>query len=210
MSTITKLLAVGVALTMAAPLAFAEGLTANVGANVGVQTSVKTSRGTTTEVKGVANGEVNANENSDGRVGTTTARGENKSSVSVQVRALLDAANRDGGIGEEVRDIAHTYASSSARVDEEKQNVENRPTWMTVLVGADYKSLGALRSEVATTQNAINRLTRARDLTTDASVKATLDVQIQALAATASSTDAYIKAHENVFSIFGWFFRLIP
>lgn len=204
MSVLTKIVAATAALGLLAPIAFAEGLSVTGSATVGV--GVQTSRGTTT-VQGSAN--TNASQGSSTRASTTTAaRLENQSAVSVQVQALLSAADRDGGIGAEVRDVAHLYASSSARASKEMQNVEKRPGWLTVLIGANYKSLGALRSEVATTQNAINRLEAARDRATDASIKAALDVQIQALIASASSTKAYIKAHEDVFSVFGWFFKL--
>lgn len=192
MSALTKIVAIVAAASMLAPVALAEGLSVSEKANVSVD--LETSRGTATEAEDI---DEDVNENSDDDDG-----------VSASVQALLKVADRDDDIGEEVRDIAHEYASSTKRSDEDKQNVEDRSALVTLLIGADYKNLGALRSEIATTQNAINRLTKARDRATDASVKAALTVQIQTLTASASSTEAYVKAHEDVFSIFGWFFKL--
>lgn len=216
-STFTKIVATAVIAGMFAPVAFAEGLSA-VGEKSGDGVSVQTSRASTTEARGenMSGGKAEDNRGSDnaergGDNATTTGqqeREENRSEVAARVRALLDVADRDEGIGQDVRDIAHEVASSSARADVEKRSVEGRSAWKTFLIGANYKNLGALRSEVATTQNSIDRLTKARDRATDASVKAALEVQIQALAASASSTEAYVKAHENVFSVFGWFFKI--
>lgn len=216
-STFTKIVATAIVAGMFAPVAFAEGLS-SAGKKADDGVGIQVSRASTTESRGeeMSGGKVEGTRGSDnaergGDNATTTGqqeREENHSEVAARVRALLDVADRDEGIGQDVRDIAHEVASSSERAEVEKQNVENRPAWMTFLLGANYKNLGALRSEVATTENSIDRLTKARDRATDASVKAALDAQIQALAASASSTEAYVKAHENVFSIFGWFFKL--
>lgn len=210
-STFTKIVATAVIAGMFAPVAFAEGLSA-AGKKADDDIGIQTSRASTTESRGeeMSGGKAEATETSEDNATTTgqQEREENRSEVAARVRALLDVADRDEGIGQDVRDIAHEVASSSERAEVEKRSVEGRPAWMTFLLGANYKNLGALRSEVATTENSIDRLTKARARATDASSKAALDTQIQALAASASSTEAYVKAHENVFSIFGWFFKL--
>ena len=133
---------------------------------------------------------------------------EHRSEVAEQVRALLMAADRDGGIGEEVREIAHEHASSSEHISDALQKLERRPVWMIFLIGTDYKNLGELRSELSTTHNRIDRLTRARDRATDLTAQATLDAQIQAIMTRASSTEAFLEQNESKFSVFGWFVRL--
>lgn len=210
-STFTKIVATVIAAGMFAPVAFAEGLSAaSKKADDGV--GVQTSRASTTESRGeeMSGGKAEATETSEDNATTTgqQEREENRSEVAARVQTLLDIADRDGGIGQDVRDIARTYASSSERADEAKASVERRPGWLTFIIGSDYGNLGKIRSEIATTQNDISRLTNARERTTDASVKTALDVQIQALVESASSTEAYVKAHESSFSIFGWFFKL--
>jgi hypothetical protein len=137
----------------------------------------------------------------------TTTGAKHRSDVATQVQILLNAADRDGGIGAEVRDIAHAYASTTAKMDDEKSSVENRPGWVTFLIGADYKNLGALRSDLSTTQNQITRLMRAASSTTDASVQADLEAQIDALQDSASTTASFVADHESKFSLFGWFFH---
>lgn len=147
----------------------------------------------------------------DDNMASSTDRGQgeaNRSTVATRVQELLRVADRDGGIGEQVREVAREYASSTERVEKAKTEVEGRPSWMQVLIGADYRNLGALRSEVVTTENQINRLSEARDRAVSAEVKASLETEIAALRDTASSTKAFIEEKESGFSLLGWLFRM--
>lgn len=196
-----------------APVAFAVGVT--TGASVGVQASSTRGAASSTAALGVS---VNASTTASTTVGAhgTTTGGERRpenpgsarSAVAVSVQALLDAANRDGGIGQEVRLIAQGIASTTASTSEAKAKVESRPGWLIFLIGSDYGNLGTLRSDIVTTQNQIQRLTAARARTADVSVQATLDAQILALQASASSTVEFVADHEGSFSLFGWLVRL--
>ncbi|OGG44394.1 hypothetical protein A2841_01840 [Candidatus Kaiserbacteria bacterium RIFCSPHIGHO2_01_FULL_48_10] len=134
--------------------------------------------------------------------------GERASEVSTRVQLLLNVADRDQGIGEEVRVIAHEYASSSERMEEVRAEVESRPTWRVLLLGSDYRNLGKLRSEIVTTENQIDRLEKARDRATDPAIKADLTAQITALEDSASTTMVFVKENESKFSLFGWLVRL--
>jgi hypothetical protein len=207
MSVLNKILAVSMAATMVAPVAFAQDVSLSANANLNASTKAQSGQATTS---GSATGTASVNATSSkpkSSDSATTTGVQNRSEVATRVQALLSVADRVGGIGVEVREIAHAYASSSAHIEEEKDDVENRPGWMVFLVGSDYKSLGEIRSELATTENGISRLTRARDAATDASVKAELDVQINALRASASTTAEFVEENEDEFSVFGWFFK---
>lgn len=149
------------------------------------------------------------NEQADSQA-TSTRKGrgdDNRSEIAKHVRALLELADREGGIGQEVREIAHEYASSTDRVEKAKKNLEDRPKWKSILVGTDYKNIGELRSEIVTTERQIQRLTKVRDRSTSSTTQSELDTQISALKNAASSTEAFVRAHEDSFSVFGWFVK---
>ena len=133
---------------------------------------------------------------------------QHRSKVAETVRALTDLAGKDQNIGEEVRVVAEEQESSNERATKAIQAVEARGGFKTFLIGTDYKNIGALRSEVVTTQNSIDRLTKARGRATDDAVKADLDAQIKALEETNANALNFIKVNEGKFSIFGWFVRL--
>jgi hypothetical protein len=214
MKTLAKIIATAAALGLLAPVALAERgqqpETRDQGS--GSTTIGQEERGEEQSVEQQEQGRSTSTARQGGEDNATTTgereREQHRSQVADQVQALLRAADRDSDIGDEVREVAHEVASSSERVDEDTAKVDQRPGWMTFLIGADFRNLGALRSEVATTKNHIERLTKARARATDASTTATLDAQIQALAESASSTEAFVRSHESAFSIFGWFFKL--
>ena len=220
MTTLTKVMATAIAAGMLAPIAFADNSSRGSGddgisvdANVGVQvraSSTDRSRGDDSMEQGDDNMSATGTMMRDDHSTTTgkEMREEHRSEVAERVQELLQVADRAGGIGSEVRDIAHDIASSSERQDEAKTSVENRPGWLVFIIGSDYGNLGKLRSEISTTQNQIERLTNAMNRATDASVKADLQAQIDALQVQASTTNAFVKDNESNFSIFGWFFKL--
>jgi hypothetical protein len=85
-----------------------------------------------------------SNQKEDGQA-TSSERGEkgngddNRSEVAKHVKALLEVADKNGGIGEEIRAVAHEYASTTERVEKKKTEVEGRPGWIKILIGADYE-----------------------------------------------------------------------
>ena len=133
---------------------------------------------------------------------------QHRSKVAETVKALTDLAGKDQNIGEDVRVVAQEQESSNERATKAIEVVEARGGFKTFLIGTDYKNIGALRSEVVTTQNSINRLTKAKERATDDSVKADLDAQIKALEETNMSALNFIKTNESKFSIFGWLVKL--
>ena len=131
-----------------------------------------------------------------------------RSAVANVVQNLLSLAERAGGIGEEVRVVAQEQASTSVQSAEAMDTLDHESAVKVFFFGPDARSVGEIRSSLATTESGISRLTRAMDATSDASVKAELAAQIQVLEDEASSTETYLSAHEDVFSLFGWFTRL--
>jgi len=133
---------------------------------------------------------------------------QHKSNVANVVKDLTDLAGKDKNIGEDVRAVAEEQESSNERATKAIQAVEARGGFKTFLIGTDYKNIGALRSEVVTTQNSIDRLTKAKERAADDSVKAGLDTQIKALEETNTNALNFIKTNESKFSVFGWLVRL--
>lgn len=192
-------------------LAVEVGLEASVDASAAVGNSNAGARANATgsaNMNATSSSRSNAGGNAAAAATGTTMRLDNRSGVAAYVQSLLAVADRDGGIGEEVRIVAREYASSSDRVIEAKAEVEGRPGWLTFIIGTDYGNLGKLRSELATTQNHIARLENAMNRSTDATVQAELAAQIDALETQASTTAKFVVENESKFSVLGWFFRI--
>lgn len=146
---------------------------------------------------------------------STTARGnggdiseEHRSAVASFVQSLLQAADRDGGIGADVRAIAKSQNDSASTTAAAIRKVENRSSLKSFLFGTDWKNIGTLRSQIARSENDSIRLEESIGEASDASVKADLEAQLKALKAEQAKVQAFVDTQANKFSLLGWFTKL--
>lgn len=142
-------------------------------------------------------------ERSENKKGTTTAE-QHRSEVAKFVQTLLSSSTRIGGIGEQVRLIAQEQASSTEKTVTAIEKIEQRSTFKTFIIGADYKNLGVIRSELVTMQNRIKRLSAEAERMASSTEKNTLIKEILVLGEERSKIETFVKNNENVFSLFGW------
>ena len=133
---------------------------------------------------------------------------EHKSEVAAFVRSLLGVADREGGIGEKVRTVARSQEHSASTTAEAIEKVKSREGIRAFLFGSDYRNLGRLRSEIATTTANIRQLENLLDKAVSDSDKAEISAQIQVLEDAQDKVEAFVKARESAFSVFGWFTKL--
>ncbi len=158
-------------------------------------TSTKTDeRGNVTSTSASANGELT----SDSQIST----------VASFVRSLLLVADREGGIGAQVRAVAISQQNSASTSANAIARVEDRNQLSTLLFGSDYHSLGELRSEMATTSANIAQLKNLITQATNNSDKVELLAQTQVLEDSQAKIATFVQAHENSFSFFGWFVKI--
>jgi hypothetical protein len=183
----------------------AQTVTANVEADIKINA---TSAAAKAEVRGNATSSA-AKDNTASKSGTTTdGSGEAKvyrSAVATFVKGLLSIADRDGGIGAEVRVIARSQqdsASTSANAML-KADANKEKGFKAFLFGSNYKTIGQLRSEMTVTKNNIEKLERLAESVTDAQVKADLSAQIKVLEDSQIKIQAFIDANKGI-SLLGW------
>ena len=140
----------------------------------------------------------------DGQVNAESHR----SIVATFVQSLLDVADREGGIGEQVRVIARQQNEQKEQAADEIEAVESRNKIKTFLLGSDYKNLGALRSNMVQTRNQIEQLNRLIVKAENDEDKAQLQTQLQALGQEQAKIDDFITQNESKFSLFGWAIKL--
>lgn len=134
---------------------------------------------------------------------------EHRDRVSNVVQELRKVAGKDSNIGQEVNKVAKEQEDSAKPTEMAMDKVEKVGKFRTLFFGTDYKNLGSLRSELVKTQNAIDRLTKSMERTTNVNVKADLQKQIDALKVIQTKTEAFIKDHESQFSFLGWLVKLL-
>lgn len=146
-------------------------------------------------------------EQSQEQQGQTNAQ-QHRSAVANFVQSLLQVADREGGIGEQVRTIAQQQNQSADTTVQAMEKVQTRNKIKTFLIGTDYKNLGALRSETVQTRNRLEQLNRVMENVQNEGDKTELQSQIQTLEQEQVKIENFITAQESKFSLFGWLVKL--
>ena len=133
---------------------------------------------------------------------------QHQSVVSTFVDGLLQVADREGGIGEQIRTIAQQQNQSVDTTVRVMEKVRARNKIKTLFFGSDYKNLGELRSEMVQTRNRLEQLNGLIGNIQNEGDKTELHNQIQTLEQEQAKIENFIKDNENKFSLFGWLVKL--
>ncbi|MFA5172854.1 MAG: hypothetical protein WC435_00420 [Candidatus Paceibacterota bacterium] len=133
---------------------------------------------------------------------------EHHSAVSNFVESLLQVADREGGIGEEVKTISQEQNQSASSTVQIIKKVQTRNKVKTFLLGSDYKNLGVLRSEMVQTENRLEQLNRLVEKVQNEGDKTELQNQIKTLEQEQVKIENFVKTQEGKFSLFGWFVKM--
>lgn len=133
---------------------------------------------------------------------------EHRSAVSNFVQSLLSVADREEGIGEQVRVIAQQQNQSASTTVQAMEKVQTRSKVKTFFLGSDYKNLGTLRSEMVQTESRLEQLNKLVENTQNDADKTELQNQVQVLEQEQVKIESFLKTNENQFSLFGWFTKL--
>lgn len=146
----------------------------------------------------------NKNKDNKGQVNVEAHR----SVVANFVQSLLAVADREGGIGQQVRVVAQQQNDSKDKTSDEIKTVESRSKIKIFFFGSDFKNLGDLRSQMVQTRNQVAQLTRLADKAENDQDKTELQSQIETLNQEQASIENFITQNESKFSLFGWAVKL--
>ncbi len=131
-----------------------------------------------------------------------------RSQVANAVQAMLAVADRDGGIGEQVRTIAQEQEKNFEDVEAGLEKVQNRDKFIRFLLGADYKEIKKAKDLLEQADNGVKELTRLRDQVRDSVDQAAMQEQLQTLSQIRDQVQAKLDEAQKGFSLFGWLARL--
>jgi len=133
---------------------------------------------------------------------------QHRSTIVNFVQSLQGIADREGGIGQQVRIIAQQQNQSATTTIQAMEKVQTRSKVKTFFFGSDYKNLGALRSETIQTRNRLEQLNQFMESVQSEGDQTELQNQIQALEQEQIKIESFVKAQEGKFSLFGWLVKL--
>ena len=134
---------------------------------------------------------------------------QHRNNISTVVQSLLSAAdNEQGEISDQIKNIAQQQNQNKDSIADTIDKVNARDGLRILLVGLDYKNIGQLRSQIASTDNHIDRLNTLLGKLENSQDITTIQDQIKVLEQERQKINDIVKANESKFSLFGWLVRL--
>jgi hypothetical protein len=211
------LLALVLAAACSAPAAYAQDLQVDVNVAAKATTSGSTVSNEHRNENGMASssnsahatGSVKSNNgNAPTSVSGNLTAETHRSAVATFVQTLRATAARDGGIGAEVRAVAQAQNDAASTTIDAMTKLEKRSNVVSFFLGTDWKSVGTIRRAIAQNQADVKNLEKSLSLTTNASVRAELEAEIETLRNAGEDLENFVTSHEAKFSLFGWFTKL--
>lgn len=151
--------------------------------------------------------------NKDKNVKTTVNSKKYKETITEVVNTLEEVAAEEGIIGnveteKEVQEVAETQEEIVGEVADAIDAVESRPQWKSLLIGADYKNLGQLRSSLVHITNDMRKLNKNIDEVMVLDNQLMLREQLELMTQERARIINVLVDNRENFSILGWAFRL--
>lgn len=181
--------------------------TQNQGENIQVQVQAQEQEQEQEGQKIEDNKQNSKNSENKNQAGQANAE-EHRSVVSEFVQKTLEVADRQGGIGQQVREIANQQNDSEETTVNAMEKVKNRNKIQTFLFGSDYKNLGVLRSEIVQTRNRLEQLNREMEKIQNQADKTQLQSQIQLMDQEQEKLQVFVDQQGSKFSLFGWLVKM--
>jgi len=131
---------------------------------------------------------------------------QNMSDVAKQVQQLLQI-REDGGIGEQVRQIAQEQNQAQTQIQEQLNKLESKGKFARLLTGTDYGAVKNLKTQLVQNQVRIEQLTQLQNQLTNQEDITMVQETIKALIQENTSLQERITTEEQTKSLFGWLFK---
>ena len=132
---------------------------------------------------------------------------EHMSAVALKVQELLQLRT-EGGIGDQVRQIARDQIQSQIQIQEQVDKVDSRGKLVKLLLGPDYKALKNINQLMEQNRQRIQLLQELQNQLVSQVDKINIEETIQALIQENTSLQEAISAEEKTKSLLGWFLKL--
>jgi len=131
-----------------------------------------------------------------------------RSIVANSVQEMLRVAERNEGVGTQIREIARAQNQIQEEADVALYQAKERKGFVKFLIGSDNSNLNIAEEKLTQHQEKIQELEVVKDQMEDSSDKEILIEQIEVMKQVSSEIEKEITDERQVFSLFGWFSRL--
>jgi len=133
---------------------------------------------------------------------------ERRSEVAKYVKELLSVADRQGGIGEQVRLIARDHEKDVNDTENAVKEIKDRNSFTKFFFGPDYKKVSEAESKLNKQAENLAELIKIKDSMATGTDKTILEIQISAMQAIKAELEKEVTESQKGVSLFGWLNRL--
>lgn len=157
-----------------------------------------------------AESQIQTNEN-QGSMNQNSAGNSNavqrKSQVANAVQQMLQVAERNGGIGEQVRTIAQTQTQNQEKIEVNLEKIQSRSGFAKFFIGPNYGEINNAKKTLEKNREQIKQLNEIKNQLSNQGDQQILTEQIQTLEQANTQIDNSLQESQKGFSLLGWMFK---
>ncbi|MDP1883875.1 MAG: hypothetical protein Q8L10_00750 [Candidatus Moranbacteria bacterium] len=156
--------------------------------------------------------EKNALETQDGTKtpkGNSNSSKQKRSQVANAVQAMLQIADRNEGIGKQVRTIAQNQNQNRDKLEKNIEKIQSRGGFAKFFVGPDYGEIKDAQKTLEQNREQIRQLNQVRTQLSNQGDQQQLTEQIMILEQANQEVKTLLDGTQSGFSLFGWLNKLV-
>ena len=133
---------------------------------------------------------------------------QRKSTVANAVQEMVRVAERNGGVGQEIKTIAQTQTQNQEKLETGLQKIQNRGGFARFFIGPNYGEIKESQKLLEQNKEQIQKLNQLRAQIIGQKDQQQIAEQIQLLGQTTQQIESTLDEAQKGFSLFGWMFKL--
>lgn len=133
---------------------------------------------------------------------------QRRSTVADTVQEMVKIAERNGGVGQEIKTIAQTQTQNQVKLETGLQKIQNRGGFVRFFIGPNYGEIKESQKLLKQNKEQIQELNKLRAQITGQKDQQQIAEQVQLLGQVAQQVENALNESQKGFSLFGWMFRL--
>ncbi|MCK5320768.1 hypothetical protein KAJ61_05285 [Candidatus Parcubacteria bacterium] len=149
-------------------------------------------------------GQANGQAKAIGRNNSNDKAGQRRSVVANATKEMFGIAERNQGIGQQIRTIAQTQNKNQEQIEDEMNQVKNRGRLNKFFFGPDYKNLNSVEDRLANHDEKMEQLKMLAAQIADEADAAKLLEQVEVMEQVKIELAKEVVSESKGFSLFGW------
>ncbi len=133
---------------------------------------------------------------------------QRRSQVANAVQQMLQVAERNGRIGQQVKVIAQTQTQTQAKLEASLHKIQSRSGFVKFFIGPNYGEINNAQKLLEQNREQIKQLSQIKTQLSNPDDVQVLTQQIQVLEQVNLQIENSLQNAQKGFSLFGWLFRL--